>query len=322
MNMLLLHSMLLCVDVGNVLLHGLGVYLLSCLRKKQPENTQTFYIFNLAVSELVFNFFIIVRELDGIMKFTDRNEQKIIIECIYIIGNGARFSYLHAMFFLTGDRLAHSIFPFQYRQKWNVYKTKVLLIVTWAASTIISIAIVVLRLMAKSFYRNVLYSLMYWYFPIAVNILYCVFATTAYVVIFVTYVKSRQRALRTPSTSYFRLFVTSNFFLSAMIVGSFCILTIIPELVTFTITLSKIPIPVGLFPSYYISTSISYTCDGVIYIYLQKSVKKILDQKLRCLRRMFSNSGPTRDASMEMQRLNKKSQNGATDTVIEEVDSR
>lgn len=131
----------LCLSLFNFLFqHHVGTYLLVRLHLLHRESTQKFYILNLAISEFLLSIESValytVLNLDQYLKSDSFIGTLHVVRLAYA---GVRYSYMAAMFYLTGDRLAHALFPFRYRQIWSLGYSKILVVTTWVFITVITI---------------------------------------------------------------------------------------------------------------------------------------------------------------------------------------
>lgn len=272
----------LCLLLFNFLLHGVGTYLLVRLHLLHRESTQKFYILNLAISEFLLSIESValytVLNLDQYLKSDSFIATLHVVRLAYA---GVRYSYMAAMFYLTGDQLAHALFPFRYRQIWSLGYSKILVVTTWVFITVITIICI-----HQKWYHQFT---CFFAIPSCLNIIYLIFAVITYIAIFDLYVKSKRKSkldsgLHHNNDSLFQLFVHSRFYVSVVIIACFLILTVLPEMIH-SIHLFVYPFKVDyvvFFRYYAASITLSYTIDGIVYIYLQKPVRKLFWRTLQC----------------------------------------
>ena len=112
------------------------------------------------------------------------------------------------------------------------------------------------------------------------SILFIIFAIYTYGYIFLKHLNSRRRysGTSTPSElSVWQAFRMSKFFISALLVGSYLILRVVPVLVLVTMTFvhgSTLPNWLIIYSS--VSVALSDLMDGLIYVILCPSVQKQL----------------------------------------------
>ena len=111
----------------------------------------------------------------------------------------------------------------------------------------------------------------------AMNSLFLLFAVVSYLIMFLKYIKSRRSSMSTHQSKFF-LFRTSKFYVSLLLITSFIILSVIPSLI-----MSSSPIDESLNNNYLyleITSVLSDTVDGVIYVLLYAPVRTILKMKV------------------------------------------
>ena len=131
---------LLTEDIINILLHGLGVYLLASSYRGTNRTTHHLYIMNLSASELSKNFAYLVGEtMQLIIEYgvsasllpTDLTRTMIFL--IFTL-------YGSAMLFLTLDRLLTATLGDRFTMFWTTEKAKSSILVLWIFLTVLSIA--------------------------------------------------------------------------------------------------------------------------------------------------------------------------------------
>lgn len=279
-------AFVITLDTTNCILHGVGAYLLYCYYRKNQECTQNICILNLACIELSYSFVdIISHMLHFIHYFGVRikyyNAFMLFCCAIIFLQFGLIVLYYAAMIFLTGDRLFSTLFPFKYRQYFHNGKAKKIILATW-----ILIGIFVITLTAFSSQYGYLH-FFYTFYPyqliciLAMDCIFLIFAVSTYIVMFCSYVKSRRIATQLRDEPILKTFMKSRFYISALIMGSFLLLCALAHIFQISyyfyrdglVTLESLMIYTD------ISISLSFTSDGIIYIYLQKSVRKMFFKK-------------------------------------------
>ena len=199
-----------------------------------------------------------------------------------------------AMFYLTNDRLFKIIFSFRYARFWNVKKTWRLCIITSVLNIIFGVVAAWLRYAEPSYVKMI----PSYVINATLCSIYLVFSTLTYIVIFKKYVRSKRtiqrssgrRDQRQYQLSAWKIFAKSQFFISVLLIGSFLMFAVIPRLMrTIWYYHFKKHLTYDAIKQFYmISSRISFTVDGVIYIFLQKPIRNLLCRKLR---RVFCNNG-------------------------------
>ena len=281
---------IIVLSMLNTFLHGLGCWLLFGLYKNGRKTVQQMYLINLGLCECLMN---IIRSLQNILIIVYLNSPSINIYRTnvylnFIAGSGLYYLYSLSMFFITGDRLLSIIFAFKYNISWNIHRTRKLLAWTWFISFsicfIVTIGLYYSGLDFGKIYESNLYSILYLYIPTFINVTFLFFALSSYSFMFRRYFNSRRRFPHPKSNgaekSIIYIFRNSRFFVSILVISSFLILMVIPSLIQSFSHITKTTLPEYLTLVIYISIVLSDTADGIIYVFMQESVRKFLFQRL------------------------------------------
>lgn len=175
-----------------------------------------------------------------------------------------------------------SLFPFRYRQIWTVNKVKKLVVITWLICYTYSLLLILFfhlsYLTEKMFASYVCVALM------TLDVTYFLFAVFTYSMMFRSLVKSRRRSTN-QNVSLLNTFVNSRFFVSALIIGSFILFTILSDFLfcsNLYLLLVRYSATAGLTIYADVSLRVSSIVDGMIYIYLQKPVREMFLQRICC----------------------------------------
>lgn len=294
-----LHSsiwvILLSVEFGNSALHGIGSYLLFYLYKNKEKSSKTLFLLNLACSELIWNVIACSREVISMKK---RKPHRFITSSLNIaLSTGLNYLYILSMLYLTSDRLFHISLHLRYAQYWNIKKTKILILATWCIN--ISLSVVLPTILVPSKYEGKLNFIFNIYMTTFLLTLYLIFAIVTYVVLFRVYARSERRLnsqlknKKRKFTSFYKIFVNSRFILPVILIGGYLVLTVVPCLIrAFYYCLFPTSLTTMTYLNYYyvLSTRLSFTVDGVIYIFVQKDVRHLLYRKL-CFGRLQNRNG-------------------------------
>ena len=190
------------------------------------------------------------------------------------------------MTFMTLDRLMAVVLGLKYPQYWTIRRTKKTLIVIWG----IGLLLLILFEILYNFYGQWQEDEGMMNLWVSFSLLYIVVATVTYAVIFVEYYKSRYTAQRlndaeqseSNPTSALQLFLKSRFYVSVLIILTYLLFNTIPLCVASF--LKNIEINSQSQSIVLLLLYLGYTTDAVIYIFLQKDVRRQLFQ-LVCFRR-------------------------------------
>ena len=222
-------------EILNILMHGVGIWLLVCTFIRGQKSTQTMYIINLAISEIIKNIFLLIVDLllVGIYSTDNRN---LVIGFWYVnafFATGVIYNYTLSMFYITADRLFHIILHVKYPVYWSVGKTKRLLICSWVFCLTISTSFtLVLHFVYKSVVNEdeVYLRIFLIYIPIVLYIIYVLFACLTYTKMFLQFARSRTNR-NARRLSLFNIFINSRFFVSVLLISSFLLLMVTPRLI-------------------------------------------------------------------------------------------
>ena len=134
-------SLLIAIDFINVIIHGVGFYLLiSLYRRNTTKSTQALYLLNLAFTEQIWNVSLVLKDTIQLLRLL-RDDDDYLSD-VYMYNNifiyALGYDTVLAMLYFTGDRLAHIVLHAKYEQYWNMRKTRILIAATWFCNMCIS----------------------------------------------------------------------------------------------------------------------------------------------------------------------------------------
>lgn len=277
--------MLMILNVANVFLHSIGIYLLFCLHKQGKSNTQNIYIGNLSISELLMNFLEMLRHpfvlclKYGTYKPT-HFMRSIVTYISIIMFMGISFVFYMDMIYITLDRLLNILLNLRYRLYWGNRRAKLLLQGTWLVGCLLTIVVVVAHQFGKFTHWEVM---LYKYVYPTLEFAFVILAFTTYIFIFKKY-KSSQTVItkrkmsvqqnKKPDSAY-DIFRKSRFFVPVLLILTFILFIVIPDLVIMVVSMVQEEVPPELLASCWISYALSNIVDGYIYIFMQNSVRKL-----------------------------------------------
>lgn len=130
---------LIIMNFINVLLHGIGIFLLFCIynkgKKRREQNVQNIFIMNLSICELLMNGLEMVRtSLKFLIEYNVVKSYFFTVVEIYLaifMYTGISIIFYLGMFYITLDRLVNIVLGIQYRRLCTERKAKLLLAITW-----------------------------------------------------------------------------------------------------------------------------------------------------------------------------------------------
>ena len=266
-------------NILNIVMHGVGTWLLLCTYIRRQKSTQTLYLINLALAELIRNMLLLI--WNSVVVVSSTYKVCLATECWYVyvfLVSGVFYNYMVSMYYITGDRLLHIILNVKYPVYWSVGKTKRLSICTWVFCLTINTS---LTLVYHFIYKSTMYKdILVVYIPCALFIVYVLFAILTYTVMFLKFARSRRNTA--PHSSLFNIFINSRFFVSLLLISSFLLLTVIPTLIRSFMFLTGNRISKQIYLYVNVSARLSDFIDAIIYIFLQPDIRKLLLIKLSC----------------------------------------
>lgn len=309
----------LTLSLANVLLHGVGIYLLWCLRRYSRLKIQNFYLMSLSSSELLMNLLNIFINLFEMSDRDGKVAQNLNKYLVIMNFTGIAFVFHASMIFITFDRLLELLLNIRYPVYWNEEKTKLLLLCTWLFGACISITVCCL-----SGIRTVAFDWEKYFFTFffpSIEIIFVVLAIATYTFIFRKFKKTRQvpavyipknTVLQSPalnnedknicdeseknnknsskvpqnkkkvtqSVSSCRIFIKSKFFIPVLLILTFFIFVIGADLMQLIIFVIQKKNEETIGYMISISYTISNLIDAWIYIFLQREVRTLFMRKL------------------------------------------
>lgn len=297
-------SILFTLDVMNVVLHSTGISLLLSLYSRNKNKIQFVYIINLSLCELIINLVGAIETILRIINTTQYGPEKaatspLSTACyLMYITNATGFSFVFYMnmIYITVDRLLDILLNLRYPVYWDEYKAITLLKVTWFMGiVIVAITFVCCYGYDQWVWESVMFEFLYPFLEIA----FMVLAVFTYIFIFrkfkqsqlppvhLQYDKSVSTTKKTKrQNSTFEAFKNSRFYISVLLILTFILFMIVPDLAYLFICILPKRESELILTICWIVYGIANICDAFIYIYLQAEVKELLVKKVR---RLFEN---------------------------------
>ena len=272
---------LILLDVINIFIHSLGSHLLFTLYKKGNKTSQQLFLINLSVIEACINVLRLVFNALTVVYFCNGTTSiQVVTQHLKIVAiTGGYYLYIISLFYITCDRLLNVLLNIRYRIYWNESKTKQLLVSTWIVISTLSVLVT----LVYSFKRNnqnmksIIFMSLFMYIPPLLNIGLFIVAVISYSYIFL---KHSSACKRRHEVSLFRIFRNSHFFVSVLLVKTFFLLAVLPNIIQTSLKIAGIVFSETFILYTSISFTVSDTADGIIYIFMQKSVRKLLFQRI------------------------------------------
>lgn len=213
----------------NILLHCTGLYLHVYIYLKVKKSCRQLYLINLTFSEILWSIGCVFRYA---IHFYENHYEIYIqikhLDRVHFLRDVGIWAYYSAMFLLTGDTIHCCVFHISHRLV-TVSKTKKIILVSWVPSVAIHLYLF-LRIDSEDnerYFRGsvVLYS------SITLAVTYLLFSMFAYVAIFINAAKSTRTSQ--PNLTIIQIIKKSPITLSALLVGSYLCLAVLPNIIYF-----------------------------------------------------------------------------------------
>ena len=249
-----------CLLFLGVLLHSLGIYLLSKI--KVAINNQNIILMHLSVFGIISSSYLIVYNCNRLAGLgMDEN----FTVSAYLFGEGTYVIFYLIMILLTTDRLAMSLLLLKYQVIMTRKRMKIGLVLCWILGIVCGGLYAILR------FRKIGISI-----HIFLDGCFLILTVATYASILCK-VHERRKLLRTNPNSHNSSH--SQFYLvTCLIISSFTLFVGIPDIY-------RLSIPKFDIKSFYsnlsrLAVSVNNIIDPCIYIFLQQSVRNILREKL------------------------------------------
>ena len=272
----------------NILLHSLGIYLLSRLHSRE---VQEIYLINLSASEILGNVSeLLTRRIPKLLTFTDAtlNAVKNIQEFASIV-NATLISitYYLAMAYITADKLLDIFLNIKYVIYWNKVRAKYLLLLTWVFSVSICLSTSLGYYFEGFAYKTQIRK----FFMTPFDILFIALAVITYIFIFKKFHQTRaipkpsfrSNVIRTRTCWY--VFRYSRFFVSVLLILTFVLFMVVPDLILlFWEMVDNGEHTSALRDFTMILYQFSYLSDALIYLFMHRPITLYLWKKMRARR--------------------------------------
>ena len=264
---------ILVICVVNNFVHGVGMVLLKRVRYTRCS-TQIHLIFSLSLSEFVVS----TLEISKIVLMLKLGGQHISVTYISMFQlSGLSLLVNMMMIYITLDRLIHFFLNIRYQLIITNHRTVILCVSTWIVCAMYSIISCML------FQMEMLdFSALYIYQYPAVEVVFLIVACLTYCYIAHKYCAHKRAHLQ--SRMKFKLYVPT------LLVATYILLQVIPDIVyLFHVVLPKKDPSLLFIVIIWSVYMFSLLSDGLIYIFIQKNVRKELFTLLREINCQLSN---------------------------------
>ena len=290
----------------NICLHSLGLYLLICLHHRDGEDVQLIYIMNLSATELTVTVLYLIKLiLLAVYGTVSPVMMKVDVYVHIITKTILAFNFYTSLLYIVIDKLLQVLLNITYPIYWSAKKTKYQLAGTWIIGLVIFICVII-PFQISGFDYNKFTRI----FSLIFDIVFVFVAISSYSFIFYRYKQTRvnpaqRRGVPNPEQSIFRIFRNSRFFISVLLISSFLLFMVIPNLIYSFVLIKHISDELSfilIVPLLLIMYEISILCDALVYIFIQRNVRRLLWRKLRRMRFLRDNDRNSSQVKAVMER--------------------
>lgn len=287
--LILTNITLFTIRVINSVMHTVGCYILVRQYRNGKDTPQQAYIINLSLAEALQNFFCSLFVSPGLAQIPDHAaatvdmlQQTIVI----IVEISINLVYYVSMIFITFDKFFEIWLNLKYPLYWSVRKAKYLLKATWLVCALACIVcLTAYKLKVFDYYPYI------WYIYLSLDVVFVTTATIAYVFIFIKYKQTRQVPAHiahshenlTRNNNIFDVFRHSRFYMTVLLISSFIVFKVTPDVLFFIFRVADDREDISVYELDMVvfhSWAISDFLDAWIYIFAQKTVRKMLYRTL------------------------------------------
>lgn len=278
----------------NSVAHLFGFLLLKELYRNGKDTPQLLYIMNLSICQTIKNLVLFLTMFLHMMTkygLPSPHVNSVIVEVqrhLVLFGTMVFFLFYVLMIFVTVDRLLEVYLSLKYPVFVNIAIATRQLKTTWILCVLISIYLSVCYELHGSHSISV-FDL---YICLILDLLYLIIAVVTYTYLFTRFKNTRggsgsrsanhNLAAQHRHVSAFNVFRHSRFYVSVLIVTSFLVLFVIPDLVATCMNFRKNRSEFLLIVLF-ICNGVSDFCNAVVYIFIQRPVKRLLLKKCKAL---------------------------------------
>ena len=282
--------------LANLFIQSVGLHLLTSVQADDGNDAQLIYITNLCVVELIITVIWIVKGTFSVISFslfgtvsatiTKINEYVAIVTCAILW-----FNIYMSMHYIIIDKLLQVILNIKYPTHCNVKNARSVVTATWVAGIFACACIAIPYEIVEVNYEEI-NSMFY----ISFGVVFMIFGIGAYSFIFYRYIQARfdpcqRRILSFRRQSLFHVFKHSRFAISVLLMTSFVLFVIIPDVLIGFAGIVKTR-DNGMLDIHFVLLlalhQFSFICDGYIYIFMQPEVRRLFSRKLRATRSLLS----------------------------------
>lgn len=273
---------LLLLNFINVFFHTAGCYLLICIKKREDENRiQLLFLIHLSICEALMNLFEGIRRIPEFFALNTREKKlnaTIQNYIMIVMFAGISVVYYLDMMYLTINRLLDILLNIRYHLYISYKLSKRLILITWLFAGSLAILI---GCLSKFTAYNWEEQIFVFCFPI-LNFIFIIISLVTYGLIFLKYRRTRKSPSCNgqPRQSVYQTFRNSRFYVPVLLILTFLVFIVVPDLTYLFVAVVKGNDSTTLLVACWISYAIGNLSDCYIYIFMQRSVRRLLLKKL------------------------------------------
>lgn len=274
----------------NIIFHSIGCFLLVRLYKNGRQNVQQIYLINLSITHALGNVFQLVSRVLLIVSFPVISE-KPVCDFQYFLINAMftlfTFSYYMSMIYLTIDKALDILLNIKYPLYWNEKKAKHLVYATWVFGVILCLSVFFLYTFLELSFESVADVFFLYFYP-TFDFSFILLAVVCYSFLFHKYKEARMAPAKIrcgndveKCGSLFAIFRTSRFYISVLLICTFLLFMVLPNMVYLFYGVIGRQKSTTLDDILLIFFNGSYLLDAWIYIFAQRPVLNLLCRKVQ-----------------------------------------
>ena len=282
----IVYTILITLNVSSMLLHTTAICLLISYFKTNGASVQQLYILNLSLSEFGYNMlklFINITKIISLEHVILRIITKAADHALLILYSLVVFVLYCTMYIIVLDKVAVWCLSIRYQASWDISKAKLLLIGTWKIGLLLFLVVLLIYGFSKLEFQRLLD--VYFYTPL--GIFFIIHVGITYTFIFKRHkgtIKQRKKIVsnqnQQPSTTYVFHKPRLKMNIVLLLILIFLLFIVIPHLSY----VFGIVIPHKKSDIFFAICEISYTLSdimhSIVYIFLQRNIRKLLYRKL------------------------------------------
>lgn len=273
---------LIVLDVASLILHTVGIYALAKVYARSAHKEQRLFIGNLSVCEISLNLLMMIQDMQLIIIPQTDHYNKLIMYLELVIVIGINISFYCTMIFIALDRFAIFVLKTAYHQRWNAFKAKLLLGLTWlVAITLTIIFCLVFHFTGQNYERYFVK-----YVHPTLDFVFLFIAVMTYASIFIIFRRSSQKMGKD--------LTKSSFLCPSLLILTFILFIIIPDLIQLSYQIKNARMPRALALLCLFLYRVSPIADVGLYIFLLPDVRTFLRDKMTSCRMKVFTAGRSR----------------------------